>query len=54
LKDFDESYINFLKNLINNTNLRLAMGKNAAKKSRKEFDPERFVKDHLNLFKRAL
>ena len=51
---FDKNYIHAVKKLTRNKKLRNKLGKAAAKWSKKEFDPERFVQDHLKLFKRAL
>ena len=54
VKDFDKDFANRLKTLIENPSMHKKMGKAAAKRSKKEFDPRRFVQDHLKLFKRAL
>jgi len=51
---FDKNYISSLKKLVNDKNLHTKFSKAAIKFAQKEFDPERFVQDHLKLFKRAL
>ena len=51
---FDKNYIDTVKELAKNKKRRNKLCKAAAKWSKKEFDPERFVQDHLKLFKRAL
>lgn len=52
-ENFDSKYISKVKELTKNKKLRNKLGKAAAKRSKKEFDPGRFVQDHLKLFKRA-
>ncbi len=51
---FDQNYIDAVKYLAKNKKLRHKLGKSAAKKAKKEFDSERFVQDHLKLFRMAL
>jgi len=53
-KNCDQNYIDAVKDLTKNKKLRNKLGKAAIKRSKKEFDPGRFVQDHLKLFKRAL
>ena len=53
-KNCDQNYIDAVKDLTKNKKLRNKLGKAAIKRSKKEFDPGRFVQDHLRLFKRAL
>lgn len=51
---FDQNYIDAVKELTRNKALRKKLGNAAIKRSKKEFDPGRFVQDHLKLFKRTL
>ena len=52
--EFNKNYFDAVKELTRNKKLRNKLGNSATKRSKKEFDPGRFVQDHLKLFKRAL
>lgn len=52
--EFNQNYIDTVKELAENKKERNRLGKAATKRSKKEFDPGRFVQDHLKLFNRAL
>jgi glycosyltransferase involved in cell wall biosynthesis len=53
-EEFDSFYVSKLRTLIEDKNLRSELGKSAKKLAQKTFNTERFVQEHLNLFKRVL
>lgn len=52
--EIDEKFIDAVKKLIGDAKLRAEMGEAAAKLADEEFNPARFIQEHLRLFERVL